>query len=406
MSADEHSSLDQNRQRPTWFVSGLVLVALSVVSSIASIWMYSHDTAAITEPLSELVVSQLADAAAPLVLSDNQIGLQALAQKATRDDTVAHAAFYNVRNELMAQAGRASMAGSGLQVRREISMQKRLLGYARLSLTPPQPGIVNTGLLVLVSTALGLLGLGLLVRAVWLSPRANTIERPKSALLEKQVYERDYQQLEEPAGEYGIIAVELLQLPLMRKQLSEDTLYEYLTTFEHWLEQVSVLYAADIRVGETGFTLTLKENEIFDAKGELLVARTTCCAYALMKALNAANRHRSNRSEPVFEARVGAHVSAPMQSDARLLRELYAQDAHRQAWQACVGKAAGTVNLSHSVVAHPECAELQVGAQDANGFYELKGLEPEILQLIDRRVQKIVSSINSPSDGYLDSTVT
>lgn len=407
MPANEQAPPDQNRQRPTWFVSGLILVALSIALSAAAFWMYAQDKAAVSEPLAEFIGSQMADAAAPLMLSNNQLALQALAQKASLHDTVAHAAFYNVQNELMAQAGRASLAASGLQIRREISMQKRLLGYARLSLLPPEPGLVNSKALTTLSIVLGLLGLGLLVRAVWLSPQVNSDDKPKSALMEKQAHREDYQQLEEPEGEYGIIAVELLQLPLMRKQLSEDTLYEYLTTFEHWLEQVAVLYAASIRVGETGFTLTLKENDIFEAKGEQLVARTTCCAYALMKALNAANRQRSQRSEPVFEARIGAHVSSPMQSDARLLRELYAQDAHRQAWQACVGKAAGTVSLSHSVVAHPECAEMRVGVQDGNGFYELKGLEPEVLQLIERRIQSIVHSINNNRPRpYLDSTET
>jgi len=112
-----------------------------------------------------------------------------------------------------------------------------------------------------------------------------------------------------------------------------------------------------------------------------------------MKALNIANKQRSANSEPIFEARIGAHVSSPLQSEARLLRELYAQDAHRQAWQACAGKPAGTVSLSHSVVAHPECAELKVSGKDSNGFYELKGLEPVVLSDIDNKVQKIVDEI-------------
>ncbi|MEM8496996.1 MAG: hypothetical protein AAF542_03175 [Pseudomonadota bacterium] len=385
---------DPNSGRPTWFIAGLVAIILAMLTNALAIWKYNDDKDRITSPLAELIGTQLADAAAPLVLSNNQLSLQALARKATQDDTVAHAAFYNVRNELLAQAGRRSMAEQGKQVRKEISMQDRLLGYTRLSLLPPQPGFFHTGLLNILCALLTLAGLLMLVRSVWQKPAVAAEEQRSSpSLLDKQSREESYEQLLEPEGEYGIIAVELLQLPLMRKQLSEDTLYEYLTTFEHWLEQVARLYTAEIRVGETGFTLSLKTVELLDERGEQLVARTTCCAYALMKALNIANRQRSANSEPVFEARIGAHVSAPLQSDARLLRELYAQDAHRQAWQACAGKPAGTVSLSHSVVAHPECAELKVSGKDSNGFYELQGLEPVVLSDIDNKVQKIIDDI-------------
>ncbi len=390
----DRQQTDPNSGRPMWFLAGLIAITLAMLANAIAVWKYNDDKDRITAPLAELIGTQLADAAAPLVLSNNQLSLQALAQKATQDDAVAHAAFYNVRNELLAQAGRRSMAEQGKQVRREISMQDRLLGYARLSLLPPQPGLIHTGLLNILCTLLTLAGLLMLARSVWQKPVvAAEDQRSSPSLLDKQSKDENYEQLPEPEGEYGIIAVELLQLPLMRKQLSEDTLYEYLTTFEHWLEQVARLYTAEIRVGETGFTLSLKTVELLDERGEQLVARTTCCAYALMKALNIANKQRSANSEPVFEARIGAHVSAPLQSEARLLRELYAQDAHRQAWQACAGKPAGTVSLSHSVVAHPECAELKVSGKDNNGFYELQGLEPVVLSDIDNKVQKIIDDI-------------
>lgn len=394
MISTDRQHTDPNSGRPMWFLAGLIAIVLALLANALAVWKYNDDKDRIASPLAELIGSQLADAAAPLVLSNNQLSLQALAQKATRHDAVAHAAFYNVRNELLAQAGKRSMAEQGKQVRREISMQNRLLGYARLSLLPPQPGLFHTGLLNVLCALLTLAGLAMLARSVWQKPTvASEEQRASPSLLEKQSRNEGYEQLPEPEGEYGIIAVELLQLPLMRKQLSEDTLYEYLTTFENWLEQVARLYTAEIRVGETGFTLSLKTIELLDERGEQLVARTTCCAYALMKALNIANKQRSASSEPVFEARIGAHVSAPLQSEARLLRELYAQDAHRQAWQACAGKPAGTVSLSHSVVAHPECAELKVSSKDSNGFYELQGLEPVVLSDIDNKVQKIIDDI-------------
>ncbi len=388
MSQTDPLHRDQNRGRSIWFIGGACLLALAIVLSAGAAWQYQREQTALSAPFSDLVGHQLADAAAPLVVSDNRLALQALAQKTVQHQSVAHAAFYNMRNQLLAQAGKPSMADQGIAVRREVSMQRRLLGYARVTLLPTEAGWLNAGLLSIMGTVMGVLSLLALARAV---RRPEVVEeaRPTPSLMDKQ-FNTSYQELPEPQGEYGIIAVELLQLPLMRRQLSEDTLYEYLTTFEHWLEQVANLYSAHIRVGETGFTLALRNED----QGQL-VQHTCCCAYALMKTLNSANRLRSARSEPVFEARIGAHLSAPLQSDARLLRELYAQDAHRQAWRACAGKAAGTVHLSHSIVAHPECAEVRVGSQDENGFYELQGLEPEVLQDIDRKVSSISNNVGA-----------
>lgn len=404
MTSPETSSAEPNQRRPRWFIVGVILLMLGIFANALAAWKYSADQHRISAPLAELIGNQLADSAAPLVLSNNQLALQALAQKATRHEAVAHVAFYDLSNQLLAQAGLSRMANQGLQIREEISLQDRLLGYTRVALESPQLGLFNNGLLNMGGAVCSLLGLMLLIRSTRPRPHLedSLSERPKSSLMEKQAIEESYQQLPESEGEYGIIAVELLQLPLMRKQLSEDTLYEYLTTFEHWLEQVAALYGAAIRVGETGFTLSLfadatdTEEQEANSK-QALVARTTYCAHTLMQALKAANRQRSLRSEPVFEARIGAHIGAPLQSEARLLRELYAQDAHRQAWQACSGKAADTVSLSHSIVAHPECDELQVGEQDTNGFYELHNLDAAILADIEQKVQAISNTMNGES---------
>lgn len=374
------------QQRP-WLVASLALIGVALLLNALAAWTFRSDVQSTAEPLADMLGEQLADAAAPLILSNNQISLQALAHKATRHRSVAHTAFYNVQNELLAQSGRSSMADQGQQIRTAISLQDRLLGYCRIALTAQPPPMINAGRLNLLAGLLGLLGLGALARLFWFANQEK--EKPKASLLDNQADER-YQQLPEPAGEYGIIAVELLQLPLMRRQLSEDTLYEYLTTFEHWLEQVAELYSAAIRVGETGFTLSISVDDS-DGSGSAseLVERVACCAFALMKALNAANLQRSARSEPVYEARVGVHISSPLQSEARLLRELYAQDAHRQAWLACSGKASGTITLSHSVISHDDCVDLQITPPDQNGFYQLTGLNSHLLLNVNEKVHAL-----------------
>lgn len=312
LESTQEAASTEDTTRPL-LIAGLVLLSVALLLNALAAWRYSADLQTRTEPLADMLGEQLADAAAPLILSDNQISLQALAHKATRHPIVSHTAFYNVQNELLAQSGRSSMAGQGQQIRTAISLQDRLLGYSRIALAPQPAPTLNAGLLNTLGALLGLLGLAAL--AYWLWSAANKTEKPKSSLLENQPDER-YQQLPEPTGEYGIIAVELLQLPLMRRQLSEDTLYEYLTTFEHWLEQVAELYCAAIRVGETGFTLSLSADDDADSANTgtgtdneqpplQLVERVSCCAFALMKAFSAANLQRSANSEPFMNPGLG-----------------------------------------------------------------------------------------------------
>lgn len=371
----------------------LYLVALFfaiAIASLGALLLRDRQLDAEQQALADLIGEQLAQAAAPMLLNDDLLSLQALLSELNEDQRVLHIAIHNTQNELLSQSGRSREATIGIQVRSTISFQSRLLGYARLSLAEPKIdwlGSTGLGLMTLIMSIGGLL---ISLRQIG-SHRRDDDARPAPKLSQDRFSSYDYRSIEHSDVVHGIVAVELLQLQLMRRQLSEDMLYEYLATFEQWLQSVADLYDAQIRVGETGFTLSLKDQP-GNEEADKLAARVCQCSLTLSEVLRSANQTREASSEPVFEARMGAHLSAPLQTEARLLRELYSQDTHRQAWQACIGRAAGSVTITQSVLSASQPGDLSVSSQDANGYYELLGLNAASKEESERSTQSVLST--------------
>ena len=382
---------------PNYFLiaAGIFLLASIITNVFTTLKQQSVENESIT-PVANLVARQLADSSAPLVLSDDLISLQALTRKIVEHDNVNYVAIYDLHNNLLSQSGRSSFANLGIQARAEVSIQSQLLGYVSLSIAPPVQPFIGPQLLSAIAAFAAVLT-GLLYLQSRRTP-AETIsnEAKQPRLMQSRQRLSSYQHLAEPQGNYAIIAVELLQLPLMRRQLSENTLYEYLYNFEHWLQLIAQQYDAQIRVGDTGFTLVMDESQ----NPQSASLGTQCCylSFTLIRVLNEANKLRNQTNKPVFEARIGSHISTPLNGEAKLLKQLYAQDAHRQAWQSCKGKLGDTVSMTPSVVGNADKSKFHFSEPDINSYCELTQLEEAALEDVNHQVSRLIAKQPIPQE--------
>lgn len=374
----------------------LGLLSLVVISSSASIWQQQRNSNKLLQPLGNVVAKQIATSAAPHLLDNDAISIQALASASTENKSVLHTAIYNVRNQLVAQSGKASLINSGLQVSSAITLQDQLLGYTRVTLaTTTRPALRSQWLSLFAAIA----GLTAMYAAASLLRRPEHEETDTPAPIEIAANDEPiksiYTQTFEAQGPYAVIAVELLQLTLMRKQLTEDTLFDYLTTFEFWLQQVAKLFDAQIQISETGFILFLNEESLSDADDNI-ATRALQCAYALNTVLSEANKQRMSNSEPAFEARLGVHTGTAEGNDAKLLRDLLVHDAQRQAWQVCQSKPSTSISVSPSVIDMHVHKEIILSQRSEQRSAELRSVSIVMERSIRHQLARILEKQSEP----------
>lgn len=389
----------RSKKTPKFALVGVL--CLGVLSSSAAIWQHQRNSNKLLQPLGDVVAQQIATSTAPHLLNNDRISIQALASASTKNRSVLHTAIYNVRNQLVAQSGRASEVDAGMQVSAAITMQDQLLGYTRVTLAASTRPAWRSQWLLLLSV---LSGLAALYFAALVSKRDDDAlaeeQQPAAApAANDEPSNNIYAQSFDARGPCAVIAVELLQLTLMRKQLTEDTLYDYLTTFEYWLQQVARLFSAQIQISETGFTLFMNEDSLSDADDHI-TTRALQCAYAINTVLAEANKHRMRNSEPAFEARLGVHTSEAKSTETKLLRDLFVHDAQRQAWQICQSKPSNSVSVSQSAADMHIHKEIELSERSEHASAELRSVSVPMERSIRHQLARILEAQqNEPQDS-------
>jgi uncharacterized membrane protein affecting hemolysin expression len=367
------------------------LLSVAVLSSSAAIWQNQRGNNKLLQPLGDVVAQQISTSTAPHLLNNDRISIQALASASTENRSVLHTAIYNVRNQLVAQSGRASEVDAGMQVSAAITMQDQLLGYTRVTLAASTRPAWRSQWLLLLSVLSGLSALYFSLQLSKSDDEPADDEEKPAAAANDEPSNNIYAQSFDARGPCAVIAVELLQLTLMRKQLTEDTLYDYLTTFEYWLQQVARLFSAQIQISETGFTLFMNEDSLSDADDHI-TTRALQCAYAINTVLSEANKHRMQNSEPAFEARLGVHTNIAKNTETKLLRDLFVHDAQRQAWQVCQSKPNSSVSVSQSVVDMHEHREIELSERSDHASAELRSVSVPMERSIRHQLARILES--------------
>lgn len=361
------------------------VIAAAIAISAYSLWQQQQSAQHSLHPASLIIAQQLADAAAPLVLDNDQLSLQALSAKLSKHDQIRHIAIYDLNNELLAQSGKVRRSSADVLANATITLQNRVLGYVRVALRNRHGGAFSaTQTLMMLCLGSAFLCLLLLTRR---PPAEQTAAQPSETAGSSTMAEIG-------AVDHAIVAVELLQFPMMRKQLNEDTLYEYIATFQHWLRRVADLYAAEISVGDRGFTLTLANTDC-----EQLASRAVQCAYTLNEVLNDANPRRKKAGELVFELRVGVHMATRHSNGDEVLQQLYLQEAERTAWQACEGKASGTINLTRSV-SKLQCARaMQLEDNHNDDSMQLVDLVDSVKLKLGEQIRQVLQNSRNLQDS-------
>ncbi len=334
------------------------VIAASTVISAYSLWQQQQSAQQNLQPVSLIIAQQLADAAAPLVLDGDQLSLQALSAKLSKSRLIRHVAIYDLDNDLLAQSGKPRLRSSDILANGTITLQNEIVGHTQVALRGGGSGAFPaTQTLIFLCLGSSFVCLLLLTRR----PLDRKVAEPDAHTAANQPIVPAY-------VEHAFVAVELLKFPLLRKRLNEDTLYEYIATFQHWLRRVADLFAAEISVENRGFTLTLQA-----ADKEHLAAQAVQCAYTMNEVLNDANPKRKQAGELIFEMRIGVNIATRRSNDDAVLQQLYVQEAERAAWQACEGKVSGSVSLTHSV-AKLKCAntmQLEDNSDDSMQLVDL-----------------------------------
>lgn len=334
--------------------------------------------------MSLIIAQQLADAAAPLVLDNDQVSLQALSAKLSRSVQVRHVAIYDLNNDLLAQSGKARLRSTDVLANATINLQNRVLGHTRVALRSVGQGgaFSATQTLVLLCLGSSFVCLLLLTRR----PRNQTLAQSSGIPASGQP-------VIQSNVEHAIVAVELLQFPLMRKRLNEDTLYEYIATFQHWLRRVAALYNAEISLEDRGFTLTLQHSDC-----EQLASQAVQCAYTLNEVLNDANPRRKKAGELIFDMRVGVHMATRHSNGDEVLQQLYLQEAERTAWQACEAKASGTISLTPSV-STLQCAKAMQLEDNNDDSKQLVDLVDSVKLKLGEQIRQVLQNSRELQDS-------
>lgn len=353
------------------------VIAVATAISAYSLWQQQQSAQQTLQPVGRIIAQQLADAAAPLVLDGDQLSLQALSAKLSNSREVRHVAIYDLDNKLLAQSGKPRLRSGDVRANAAVTLQNQVVGHTQVALRGGHSGAFSaTQTLVLLCLGSSFVCLLLLTRR---AQNQAVIEPGKAAVAD--------QPMELSSVEHAFVAVELLQFKLLRRRLNEDTLYEYIATFQHWLRRVADLYNAEISVEDRGFTLTLQGPD-----GENLASQAVRCAYTMNEVLNDANPRRKQAGELMFDMRVGVHMATRRNDDDEVLQQLHLQEAERVAWQACEGKASGSISLTHSVT-KLKCARamrLEDNSGDSAQLVDL--IDPVKLQLGEQIRQVLQSS--------------
>ncbi len=371
--------------RSTRMIAWAVIAAATAVSAY-SMWQQQQSEQQNLQPVSRIIAQQLADAAAPLVLDGDQLSLQALSAKLSNSRQIRHVAIYDLDNDLLAQSGKPRRRSSDVRANATITLQNQVVGHTRVALRGGQSGAFSaTQTLILLCLGSSFVCLLLLTRRA-----------PKQALIEPGEAAVADQPMAVGNVEHAFVAIELLQFKLLRRRLNEDTLYEYIATFQHWLRQVADLYQAEISVEDRGFTLTLQ-----DPDSENLASQAVQCAYTMNAVLNDANPRRKQAGELMFDMRVGVHLATRRNDDDEILQQLYLQEAERAAWQACEGKASSSINLTNSIT-ELHCARAMQLEENSGDSVQLIDLVEPVKRQLSEQIRHL---LQNPHD-HRDSTST
>ena len=360
------------------------VIATTLAVSVFSLWQQRQAAQQSLQPASLIIAQQLADAAAPLVLDRDQLSLQALGAKLSTNRQIRHVAIYDINNDLLAQSGKPRLHSSDVIANGTITLQNEIVGHTQVALRGGNSADFSaTQTLMLLSLGSSFVCLLLLTR----QPLVQTLaEEPAAAPLTEQPVVK-------ATVEHAFVAVELLQLPLLRKRLNEDTLYEYIATFQHWLRRVAGYFDAAISVENRGFTLTLQASD-----SEHLAAQAVQCAYTMNEVLNDANPKRKKAGELMFDMRIGVNMATRRNKDDAVLQQLYVQEAERAAWQACEGKASGSISLTHSV-AKLKCAHTMQLEDNSDDSLQLVDLADSIKLELSEQIRQVLQNSREIQDS-------
>ncbi len=360
-----------------------VVIAATTAISVYSLWQQRQSAQQNLQPVSLIIAQQLADAAAPLVLDGDQLSLQALSAKLSKSRQIRHVAIYDLNNDLLAQSGKPRVRSSDVLANGTITLQNQILGHTQVALRGGVSGDFSaTQTLMLLCLGSSFVCLLLLTRR----PLDQVAAEPDAAPpADQPVVQADV--------EHAFVAVELLKFPLLRKRLNEDTLYEYIATFQHWLRRVADLFDAEISVENRGFTLTLQA-----ADSEHLATQAVQCAYTISEILNDANPKRKQAGELVFDMRAGVNIATRRSHDDEVLQQLYVQEAERAAWQACEGKASGSISLTHSVARLASTAAMQL-EDDSDDSMRLVDLAESTKLKLGEQIRQVLQNSRELQDS-------
>lgn len=365
----------------------LAWIVITVTTAVSgySLWQQQQSARQALQPVSVIIAQQLADAAAPLVLDKDQLSLQALSARLSRHRQVRHVAIYDLDNQPLAQSGKARLRGSDVLANAGITFQNQLLGHTRVALRGTHGGVFSaTQTLMLLCLGSAFICLLLLTR------------RPaEQAEAKPETLQPAQQPAAGSAGLHAVIAVELLQFPLLRQRLNEDTLYEYIATFQRWLRRVAEIYGAEISVADRGFTLLLQH-----ADSEQLGSEATHCAYTLNTVLEIANPQRKQDGDLVYDARMGVHIATRRSNGDEVRQQLYLQEAERTAWQVCEGKANHSINLTPSV-ASLHCAAAMQLQHSSDDNVQLLALEDAVELKLNEQARQVLQRAIAHQDSMV-----
>lgn len=361
-----------------------VLLLASFAAHIA-LTVNSTDTALWNEQGREgaLLVQQLADAAAPLVLARDRVSLSVLASQYEHHAGIASVRLYNSRNELVAETlerhagGRAFRAG--------IRLQQQALGHVELRLAELSRGDI-------VRLSLGNIGLSALLHALifgaglMLAPRAaaTPITAPSAARSPTPTPEPEE---ETPDEATDATPVSLLHLALddpngLLTRVNASMADELLSLFDQFIDRAAQLYGGqvDAPFSPAGVVVSFRQPDAAEREFHAIAA-----ASLFLQLVNDAAEERRQHGRLCLGGKAGIVHSETGHESLPAIASTLAQLAPS-------GRILGNLPES-SLVACCRLApahRLAITEQDSLQVALVEALAPEYQQLVRNQSQQIL----------------
>lgn len=337
----------------------------------------------------ELLARQIADAAAPLMLSRDRVSLSILSSQYEQHSEVGSLRIYNNRGELVSESLENHRNGRLFPM--PVRLQQQELGHLELRLAAPSVSAIvnqsaaNLGLSLLLHLII-LVGSLFLVSANRQAPNARHPTKPEPVAAASPVAPVPAPAPAEVKPEPST-AVSLLHLALddphrLLTRVNASMADELLTFFDQLVDRVALLYGGtvDAPFGVDGVQIRFEQSDVQEREFHAIAA-----ASLFLKLVEDANEKRQAYNQLSLNTKAGV---------------LHSQQAY-DSLPAITSKIAELAPSRHilstkpSTSLHNRCQfgathSLQITDQDSLSVLVVESLTPEYMQLVHNQCQQIL----------------